>query len=225
MEERWRPGCVLTKDDKSQRKGITIMFVKSMAAAGAMLALSTLTAGAVTAIAETDLNVRAGPGTDYQIVGLLPQGTPVEVLNCSGSWCRVAGNVQGYASRSYLSIGGQGPSAAAPVYAPEVYTDYGYYDYGPAYVYGPSVGVVVGPGFRHQRHHRFGHSSNWQRHWSGQGAGRWQGQPGFNRPAGGFAGSKQFGGGQPSAGVPAAMPGRAGGQPSGGRGDPRMKGG
>src|SRR5262245_48833544 len=113
-------------------------------AATAALALTAGAAAAATAVAQTELNMRTGPGTGYAVVATIPGGAPVEVLNCSGSWCRVvyAGR-EGYASRSYLGLGGATYGAyAAPDYADEyAYADYPYYpyyDYG--YSYGPSFG-------------------------------------------------------------------------------------
>src|SRR6185503_16513555 len=98
---------------------------------GAALLLSTGAALAVPATAQTDLNVRSGPGTNYPVVGSLQGGETVDVGSCTGSWCRVSfGGGSGFASRSYLAMGGApGPAVAA---APYVYDndDYGYYDYG-----------------------------------------------------------------------------------------------
>lgn len=87
---------------------------------------------AVAASTTTDLNMRSGPGPEYQVIGVIPSGAPVDVLGCSGSWCQVnyAGR-GGFASASYLS----GESSAGVV-AP------GAQIYGPSY--GPAYGATYG---------------------------------------------------------------------------------
>ena len=86
-------------------------------------------AAAAPAMVTGDLNLRAGPGTGYAVINTMPAGATVNVLGCSGSWCRVAwGGSRGFASRSYLD-------RAGPVYAAEP----------PPVVVGPPP--VVGFGF------------------------------------------------------------------------------
>ncbi|HKS60777.1 MAG TPA: SH3 domain-containing protein [Xanthobacteraceae bacterium] len=139
--------------------------------AGAALLLSTGAALAVPATAQTDLNVRSGPGTQYPVVGSIQGGETVDARGCTGGWCRVSfSGGTGWASRSYLAMGGAvapGPAVAvAPyVYDDDYYDGYGYYDYG--YSYGPSFGFYAGP--------RFGH--RWRGH-SGWRGGNWAGRPG-----------------------------------------------
>ena len=100
-------------------------------AAASALVLSAGMAAAAPAVVESPLNLRAGPGPQYPVVGSLPGGATVDVAVCTGSWCQVQfGDESGFASRSYLSMaGGAGPAfvAAAPGYA---YDDGPYYDYG-----------------------------------------------------------------------------------------------
>ena len=146
--------------------------------AGAALLLSTGAALAVPATAQTDLNVRSGPGTQYQVVGSIQDGETVDVGSCTGSWCRVSfSGGSGYASRRYLAMGGGAPGpavAAAPyVYDDGDYNDYGYYDDG--YAYGPSAYIYANPRFRH-RHHGWHGRPGWN------GGGNWAGRPG--RPGG-----------------------------------------
>ena len=96
-------------------------------AVGALL----LSAGAVSAATLTDnLNLRNGPGLRYDVIGAVPAGSDVRVMNCVGSWCRVAWNdTQGYLSRRFISRGG-------PVYAASPTTDYIAPRYGYGYGYG-----------------------------------------------------------------------------------------
>ncbi len=108
-------------------------------------------ASAAPATVAGDLNLRAGPGTGYGVVAVMPAGATVNTLGCSGNWCRVSyGGAVGYASASYLDAGGYGAYAAAPP---------------PVFYAGPPVfrprAVWHGPRYHqrpHWRHHR-GHRS------------------------------------------------------------------
>src|SRR4026209_1409680 len=62
---------------------------------------------AVTASSPTgDLNVRSGPGFQYQVVSQIPANTPAQITGCVSdySWCAVAlpGGVTGWAPAPYL---------------------------------------------------------------------------------------------------------------------------
>jgi uncharacterized protein YraI len=130
---------------------------RNMAAATAALLASAGCALAAPAIVETDLNLRAGPGTQFSVIGVLPAGATVDVGNCTGSWCMVSfAGGSGFASSSYLAMAGSGSVYAA---APStVYRD-GYYYGDPRYAYsygyprssyydnwsyGPGVGLTFG---------------------------------------------------------------------------------
>lgn len=201
--------------------------------AASALVLSAGAANAVPATAETSLNVRSGPGTQYEVVGTIPAGTTVDAGACSGSWCRVSfSGGTGFASRSYLAMGGGGPAVAvAPGYAySEPYYD-DYYDYG--YGYGPSVGFgfYASPGFRHRHGWHGGRHWNGGGNWAGRpGGGNWVGRPGGGNWAGrpgGRPGGPAIGGGprggmaagsvSPQVSAPAGM-GRGGGAIAGGSG-------
>ena len=95
-------------------------------AVGALL----LSAGAVSAATVTDnLNLRSGPGISHNVIGAIPAGSDVRVLNCSRSWCRVAFNdTTGFASRRFISSGGPvyAASPATGVVAPSFGYGYGY---------------------------------------------------------------------------------------------------
>jgi hypothetical protein len=173
------------------------------------LAFSAGAAAAMPAVAQTDLNVRSGPGPGYSVIGAIPGGATVDVAGCTGSWCQVnfAGST-GYASRNYLAMGGDaGPSAAAVAPVDPGYADNGdYYDDG--YAYGPGLGVYVSPGYRggYRRQDWNGragwqgrpNNGNWQGrantgNWQGRANTNWQGRGGpgavGNVPRGsGFAG-------------------------------------
>lgn len=92
-----------------------------------LLALSTGFAAAAPATVQNDLNLRSGPGPDYDVIAAMPAGSTVNVMGCQASWCRVAfGGTVGFASRGYLGLGG--PVAAAPAYGESYAPAYGYAD-------------------------------------------------------------------------------------------------
>jgi uncharacterized protein YraI len=83
--------------------------------AGLALATAMLFSG--TALAEvavqstTDLNVRAGPGPQFEVVGVIPVGGQATVAGCTstGKWCNVSvGGVQGWAFADYLTANAEG---------------------------------------------------------------------------------------------------------------------
>jgi len=170
-----------------------------LAAASALV----LTASAASAaITESAVNMRSGPGTQYDVVTTLPGGARFDVSNCNGAWCQ--GSFQGrsgFVSSNYLDFGGEGP--APVVVAPQVYDDYGYDDY-PAY--GPGFGYYNGPSWRYRQ------PGQWNRPRPGRPpmAGRpgrpfvvdRPGRPGMNRPP--SVGFPRQGG--PRVGAPAGMP-------------------
>ena len=175
----------------------------TLLAGGATLLLSAGAVAAAPATVQSDLNIRSGPGAQYQVVGTVQSGETVDVAGCTGSWCQISfRGGTGYANQNYLAMaGGDGPgyAAVAPGYADPGYA----YDDTPGYAYnddyyddyGPSVGFSVSPRFRHQRHH------GWNGQWNGGNrvGGNWQGRPGWN-------GGNRIGG----VGAPAGRVGSAG---------------
>jgi hypothetical protein len=119
-----------------------------------ILALATgalmLSAGAASAATVTNtVNLRAGPGTSYSVIDTLPAGADVDVLNCTGNWCRVSWDgAVGFASASYLDDAGT--YEASPVYAQPIYYDYAFG--GPRF-YGFHRGYYGFHGFRGGFHH------------------------------------------------------------------------
>jgi len=172
-------------DYSNGEKGTMTLKTMLFGAASALV-LSASAANAVPATAETSLNVRAGPGTQYEVVGTIPAGGTVDVRGCTGGWCQVNfRGERGFASRSYLAMaGGPGPAVGVTVAPGYAYSDGpyydDYYDYG---YYGPSVGFSVGVGGRFHHGHRGWRDGRWDgghawngggRSWSGSGR-TWQG--------------------------------------------------
>lgn len=75
--------------------------------AAALLAAAALPAMAQTAVtAVTDLNVRAGPGPQYQVIGVMPIDSSANLNGCAegSSWCSVTwSGGDGWVSSDYLA--------------------------------------------------------------------------------------------------------------------------
>ena len=103
------------------------MMMRIMSAAGAALLSLTLgmtvtpssATAATPASVVTDLNVRAGPGTQYPRVSVFPRGSRVNVIGCTrgANWCDVAGRgVRGWVSARYLAFPHRGDRLIGPAY-------------------------------------------------------------------------------------------------------------
>lgn len=104
----------------------------SLAVFSAVCALP-VAASAAPAQVTANVNLRAGPSTQYYPILVLPAGARVEVFGClSGySWCDVGwGNNRGWISSRYISTFYSGPSyrprPARPV--PSVTFNFSYWD-------------------------------------------------------------------------------------------------
>ncbi|SEP17444.1 Uncharacterized conserved protein YraI [Salinihabitans flavidus] len=82
------------------------MYTRNITLAATALSLAAAPAMAATVQAVTDLNMRAGPGPQYEIIGVIDQKGSAEVEGCfeEGNWCRVSyeGNT-GWAYGEYLT--------------------------------------------------------------------------------------------------------------------------
>jgi len=115
-------------------------------AALAMLAMPAEVQAAGPAIAYTtaNLNMRAGPGTNYPVITTVPRGGGVTVFGCTAnfSWCDAAfANAKGWVSGKYLSYGGNGiyygrpiPNAGVHIGVQRYYRDYPIYGRPPVVV-------------------------------------------------------------------------------------------
>lgn len=161
--------------------------LKQIALGATFLALSAGLAAAAPAVAEADLNVRAGPGTGYAVVGVVADGETVDVLNCGGSWCQVAfDGGTGYANGSYLVMEGVAESYVTP---PSVYVEPE-----PSYTYG--YGYYDAPRAHRGPRHQWRGGNRWQgRGEVNVGRGDWN-RGGLNRNEGGNRGGWTGGGGQ-----------------------------
>ncbi len=83
------------------------------AIAGALVAMSGAAFADTAVSAVADLNVRAGPGPRYPVVGVLPAGQPAALQGCmeNSKWCTIAeADGQGWVYSDYLTADfGAGP--------------------------------------------------------------------------------------------------------------------
>lgn len=83
-------------------KRLTLAAIVSV---GGLLA-TVVTAMAAPAIAIAAVNVRSGPGTNFEVVDQLFAGEQVDVANCQGSWCYINhSGPDGWVSSTYLNAG------------------------------------------------------------------------------------------------------------------------
>jgi uncharacterized protein YraI len=76
------------------------------AAAGALLAMTGAAFAQSAVVATTDLNVRAGPGGQHEVIGVIGAGQSAELNGCleSGRWCVIAFNGgEGWVFSDYLT--------------------------------------------------------------------------------------------------------------------------
>jgi SH3-like domain-containing protein len=102
---------------------ISIVRGMLLAIAVAYFALASMAAAQVTsgaAITTTNVNMRVGPSTNYQVIAVLRSGDEVSVSRCSSGWCLVDfGRDRGWVSQTFLrplisSPGGGGNRPGGP---------------------------------------------------------------------------------------------------------------
>jgi len=138
---------------------MSVVRIAASAAIYTLLSAACATARPVTIAADT--NLRKAPGTNSEILTLIPKGTTVEVGKCSNGWCETSLNGQdGFAIAQNLGMGPPPPRRAPrpqvydeevveeapppPAYGP-YYRPYGYGPYGPYYYgYRPFLGFGWG---------------------------------------------------------------------------------
>ena len=116
-------------------------FARLAASATILTSLAIDLAAAKPATVASEVNLRKGPGTDSEIITLIPKGTMVEVGTCTNGWCQVSWNGQdGYSIATNLGMGGP-----RPVRRPLGAVDEDQYPGAPGDVYAPPPGVVYAP--------------------------------------------------------------------------------
>jgi hypothetical protein len=87
-------------------------YLKSVMAAGGVLAASVIHAAAFPGTVVEPTEMREGPAMEFEVVVELPVGSVVEVLNCDADWCE--GGIEdfdGFVPRDALSFGSYTPPA------------------------------------------------------------------------------------------------------------------
>lgn len=101
------------------------------------------------AAAWTDLNLRAGPGPYYQILGVIPANELVDVQGCleGATWCKLTyGEIEGWAAGNYLTATVADAPVALTVAGPTIVLKTVTYDgkQDEAVLAGGSAGVIAG---------------------------------------------------------------------------------
>ncbi|MCJ7997087.1 SH3 domain-containing protein [Rhizobium cremeum] len=129
----------------------------------AFIPLAAAAHAATASVATANVNLRAGPGTAYPVVRVVPAGSPVATFGCLAgyTWCDIGyAGARGWVSASYITVTYGGTKVVVtPVIAPRVaipvitysevywhthYHAYPWYRRGPAY-YRPPVVRPRGP--------------------------------------------------------------------------------
>ena len=120
-------------------------FLKA-AASAAIITLASLACATAKPIATTtETNLRKSPGTDSEVLTLIPKGTTVEVGKCSNGWCAASvDGKDGFVIGRNVGLGprpapreaaaveeiDEGPAGPPVYYRPYPYRPYPYYGYG-----------------------------------------------------------------------------------------------
>lgn len=135
------------------------MKLKALFLSLALAPLAAAAAHAATAsVATADVNLRAGPGTAYPVVRVVPAGSPVATFGCLAdySWCDIGfAGARGWVAARYVTVAyGGAQVVVTPVVAPRIaipvviysdvywrthYAAYPWYRHGPAYYHRPIV--------------------------------------------------------------------------------------
>jgi hypothetical protein len=121
---------------------LAMSFVRIAASAAAVIFLSAACATAKPIATTAETNLRKSPGTDSEVLTLIPKGTTVEVGKCTNGWCAASvDGKDGYVIGRNVGLGPRpaprGPAVyeeevvEGPVYArpPVYYRPYPYYGY------------------------------------------------------------------------------------------------
>ncbi len=120
-----------------------------------LVLLSAASAAAAPAYVASTVNLRAGVGTDTEIIGKIPAGSLIDAVNCS-DWCEVEWQgKKGYAIASALDRSGRVPAQRATARRappPGAYVEDDYVPVGPPMVYGMPGPYYYGYGYRPYRY-------------------------------------------------------------------------
>lgn len=97
---------MFSADPRGRRAGLSAMII-AIAAATASASSATTALAATGGVAMTSVNMRAGPGTQYPVVTVLPTNGSFPIHGClaNGSWCDIGwGGDRGWVSASYINV-------------------------------------------------------------------------------------------------------------------------
>lgn len=119
------------------------------AAVGALLASASLAMAQTSVVATTDLNVRAGPGPEYPVIGAIAVDDQAMLNGCleGSKWCEVSyGDLSGWAYSDYLIADNSGVEVIVTERPAEMEVPVAVYEgpAEPAPVEGGTVGGVAG---------------------------------------------------------------------------------
>jgi uncharacterized protein YraI len=101
----------------------------------------------VAAVATTDLNVRAGPGTEFQVIGVIGGGQPVAIQGCveNAKWCSIGlEGGDGWVYSDYLAADVSGQQVIVTERPAEFEVPTVVYEGPPAAVPGAVGGAIAG---------------------------------------------------------------------------------
>jgi uncharacterized protein YraI len=118
----------MIRNNSSESKLQEIYMIKPfITAAGAALIAMTMVPATASAsspgFVTTNLNVRAGPGTQFPAVAVFPAGSRVNVIGCTRGfgWCDVsARGIRGWVSGSFLEVAHQNRRVRAPSFGAQI---------------------------------------------------------------------------------------------------------
>ena len=94
-----------------------------LAATAGLLMTGTALAQTASATATTDLNIRSGPGPQFEAIGVIGAGETATVNGClsEGMWCEIDFNgTAGWAYSDYLTVEAQGATVVLTERPPEL---------------------------------------------------------------------------------------------------------
>jgi uncharacterized protein YraI len=109
-------------------------FAKAAASAAIVTLLSVVSATAAPLATTGETNLRKGPGTDSEVVTLIPKGATVEVGKCTDGWCEASfGDKAGFVIGRNVGIGPRPAPRGRAMGAVQVYNEGAPVYAGPAY--------------------------------------------------------------------------------------------
>jgi hypothetical protein len=83
-----------------------LMSTGDKTSAGKVLGLPSLVGIGIVTTQQTNLNIRRGQGTQYQVVGKAPKGAEVLVLDATGDWYQIQmeDGTRGYVNKPYIEL-------------------------------------------------------------------------------------------------------------------------